>query len=206
MACQDHFRENCFYVLDRFHVAQEIRAICKDHPRYREMQKALSQYEPEKQLVELTSAVGTLGPEADEKLEELIDFLTKHKDALQDYCQWLKDQGIDTEGMRPMGSAESTMSVFAKRIKGGRSWSEKGLMALVSVFIGIKDGLSIKTLWGRWETLTQEEEKKKVKQQAKTLSKKYKKQAQEITRNNLRYLQQSAGTPIYQALKSLVGF
>lgn len=161
MDCQDHFRENCFYVLDRFHVAQEIRAICKDHPRYREMQKALSQYEPEKQLVELTSAVGTLGPEANEKLEELIDFLTKHKDALQDYCQWLKDQGIDTEGMRPMGSAESTMSVFAKRIKGGRSWSEKGLMALVSVFIGIKDGLSIKTLWGRWETLTQEEEKKK---------------------------------------------
>ena len=27
----------------------------------------------------------------------------------QDYRKWLKEQGIDTKGMRPMGSAEGTM-------------------------------------------------------------------------------------------------
>jgi len=40
--------------------------------------------------------------------------------------QSLEDQGIDTTGMRPMGSAKGTMSVFAKRLKNGRSWVEKG--------------------------------------------------------------------------------
>jgi len=29
----------------------------------------------------------------------------------------LREQGEDTTGMRPMGSAEATMSVFAKRLK-----------------------------------------------------------------------------------------
>lgn len=44
-----------------------------------------------------------------------------------DYRKWLREQGVDTTGMRLMGSVEATMSVFVKRLKNGRSWSEKGL-------------------------------------------------------------------------------
>lgn len=56
--------------------------------------------------------------------------------------------------MRPMGSAEATMSVFAKRLKNGRSWSEKGLYAMADLLVAIKDRLSIKTIWGHWNRNT----------------------------------------------------
>lgn len=68
--------------------------------------------------------------------------------------QWLKEQGVDTTGMRPMGSAEATMSMFAKRLKNGRSWSEKGLYAMAALLVVIKDRRSIKTVWGHWNRNT----------------------------------------------------
>ncbi|MED3645069.1 UPF0236 family protein [Caldifermentibacillus hisashii] len=36
-----------------------------------------------------------------------------------DYRNWLKEQGIDTTGMRPMGSAEGTMVYLPKDLKMG---------------------------------------------------------------------------------------
>ncbi|WP_415579279.1 UPF0236 family transposase-like protein, partial [Filibacter tadaridae] len=65
---------------------------------------------------------------------------------------WLGDQGIDTSGMRPMGSAEGTMRVFAKRLKNGRSWSDKGITAFIDFMVALKDGLDIKTLVGKMES------------------------------------------------------
>lgn len=56
---------------------------------------------------------------------------------------WLCDQGIDTEGMGSMGSAESTMSVFANRLKNGCAWSDEGKYAFIRFMVGI----DIKTLF-----------------------------------------------------------
>src|SRR5690625_6865257 len=79
-------------------------------------------------MVELNRAVGTLENEKkEERLEELIAQLSQYPEALGDYREKLKKKGIDTTGFRPMGSAEGTMSVFAKRLKNGRSWSDEGL-------------------------------------------------------------------------------
>jgi hypothetical protein len=51
-----------------------------------------------------------------------------------------------------MGSADGTMSVFAKRLKQGRSWSKKGLDKLIDVLVVLKDRLEIKPLQGRIES------------------------------------------------------
>ncbi len=48
---------------------------------------------------------------------------------IRDYREWLKEQGVDTTGMYPMGRAESVMSQLAYRVKYRRSWTDKGLRA-----------------------------------------------------------------------------
>lgn len=146
-ACQAYFRHNACYTLDRFHVARDLRRLFYAHPRYREMRKALVKYDGDKLIIELTSAVGTMETEEqEERLEKLIVHLTKHKEALKDYRWWLEEKGESTEGFRPMGSAEGTMSVFAKRLKNGRAWCGKGSEAMVRMMIGLNDQLEIKTL------------------------------------------------------------
>src|SRR5690606_23337631 len=88
-------------------------------------------------------------------LEAFIRQLEKYPEALGDYRNWLKDQGIDTTGMRPMGSAEGTMSVFAKRLKNGRSWVDKGVSAMFTGLVAYLDKLTLKTLFGRIEKWTE---------------------------------------------------
>ena len=59
-------------------------------------------------------------------------FLRRHRKHLEDYRKTLEANGIDTTGMRPMGSAEAQMRVLAKRTKrGGYSWSERGSRAML---------------------------------------------------------------------------
>src|SRR5690625_7456008 len=81
-----------------------------------------------------------------ERLEELIAQLSQYPEALGDYREKLKEKGIDTTGFRPMGSAEGTMSVFAKRLKNGRSWSNNGLDKFIDIMVALKDDLEIETL------------------------------------------------------------
>ncbi|PLR89835.1 transposase, partial [Bacillus canaveralius] len=47
-ACREHFNGRAFFSIDRFHVARDIRRLFREHPRYREMQKALASYNGEK--------------------------------------------------------------------------------------------------------------------------------------------------------------
>ncbi|EPZ37613.1 transposase [Anoxybacillus ayderensis] len=147
--------------IDRFHVAREIRDCLKDHPRYRTIQKKLALFDEHGLLTELHSAVGTLGEEKKEKqLEGLIQRIESMPGCLSDYRKWLREKGIDTTGMRPMGSAEGTMHVFAKRVKDGRSWCETGIQAFLHVMVAVKDGLTIQTRRGE---IVIEEEKRETK-------------------------------------------
>ncbi len=203
-ACREHFQGRAFFSIDRFHVARDIRSLFRMHPRYRQMQKALAAYDSQKLLTELNSAVGTLETEDQEKrLDQLIRQLEKYPEALGDYREWLKEQGIDTEGMRPMGSAEGTMSVFAKRLKNGRSWVEKGVSAMLTGLVAFLDKLALKTLFGRVERWTETKEEKNpprhyVEKVTSTIG--------EATRDNLLYLKGKANIPVYKALKALAGF
>ena len=200
--CQDHFK-NAFFVIDRFHVAREVKALFKGHKRYRVIRKKLAQYDVEGFLTELNSAVSTLEDEMlEERLEQLINQLSKYPGALGDYRKWLKDKGVETDGYRPMGSAEGTMSVFAKRLKNGRSWCDKGIQAFIDFMIGLKDNLEIKTILGR----INEKDQTSSGPQPKYYVEKLKNSVGEVTRNNLMYLNREKGKPIYQALKALQGF
>jgi len=59
---------------------------------------------------------------------------------LDDYRKTLQAKGIDTSGMRPMGSAESQMRIFAKRTKrSGYSWSERGVRAMLRTMMRIQE-------------------------------------------------------------------
>lgn len=203
-ACREYFGDRAFFTLDRFHVAREIQRLFKGHPRYRALRIALSKFNPEKLLVELNSAVGTLENESKEKsLEDLIKQLEKYPEALGDYRKWLKKQGIKVDGLRPMGSAEATMRVFAKRLKHGRSWVDKGVSAMMTGMIAYLDNLALKTLFGRVEKWIEPKEEQKV---PKRYIKKVRSLVKETTRANIPYLTGNIKLPIFTALKALRGF
>ncbi|MBP2075968.1 UPF0236 family protein [Oceanobacillus polygoni] len=98
------------------------------------------------------------------------------------------------------------MSVFARRLKNGSSWSEKGLDKFINIMVALKDKLEVKTLHGILEqtqelTLNNKEEKP-----PKHFVEKLKDSAAEATRDNLGYLKQAILKPITDALKGLRGF
>src|SRR5699024_7776359 len=148
-------------------------------------------------MVELNSAVGTLENEKkEERLEELIAQLFQYPEALGDYREKLKKKGIDTTGFRPMGSAEGTMSVFAKRLKNGRSWYNLDLDKFIDVFVALQDNLDIKILQGILEQTQEVEETSNQANPSEHFVEKLKDSAVEATRNNLGYLKQAIGKPI----------
>lgn len=203
-SCRDYFRHNATFVIDRFHVARDVQRIFRKHTRYRTIRKKLANYDYKGFMVELNSAVGTLENEKkEERLEELIAQLSQYPEALGDYREKLKKKGIKTDEFRPMGSAEGTMSVFARRLKNGRSWCTEGLDRFIDVMVALKDGLEIKTLHGILEhSLEQEETEKPPKHFVEKLTD----SVAEATRGNVAYLKQAVGRPITDALKGLCGF
>lgn len=205
-SCRDYFQHNATFVIDRFHVARDVQRIFRNHARYRSIRKKLASYDWKGFMVELNSAVGTLEKEKqEEKLEALIAQLSQYPEALGDYREKLKKKGVDTTGFRPMGSAEGTMSVFARRLKNGRSWCDHGLEKFIDIMVALKDHLEIKTLHGimeQTEELTRQHQEDKP---PKHFVEKLKNSAQEATRNNLGYLKQAMGKPITEALKGLRG-
>jgi hypothetical protein len=157
-ACQEYFGKRVFFQLDRFHVAREISECFQNHPRYRIIRKKLATFDEKGLLTEWYSALGTLGDEKKEKqVERLIQRVESMPGCLSDYREWLREKGIYTIGMRPMGSAEGTMHVFAKRAKQGRSWCDEGIRAFLQVMVAVKDRLTIQTWKG--EILSQEEKR-----------------------------------------------
>lgn len=148
-SCRNYFQHNAIFVIDRFHVVRDVQRLFKHHKRYRSIRKKLSSYDWEGFMVELNSAVGTLKNEKkEEKLAKLIAQLSQYPEALGDYREVLKRKGVNTDGFRPMGSAEGTMSVFARRLKNGRSWCTDGLHKFIDLLVALKDNLTVKTIDG----------------------------------------------------------
>ena len=208
-ACREYFRHNMTFVIDRFHIARDVQRIFRDHPRYRAIRKKLATYDVDGFMVELNSAVGTLEHEKkEERLEALIAQLSQYPEALGDYREKLKDKGINVDTYRPMGSAEGMMSVFARRLKNGRSWSKNGLDKFIDLMVALKDGLEVKTLQGRWQPALDVQDEQRLREKLnppKHFIEKLKDSAAEAVRNNIAYLQRAIGKPIVTALKELRG-
>lgn len=111
----------------------------------------------------------------------------------------MEEKGINTEGMRAMGSAEATMRVFAKRLKNGRSCVEDGMKVMMTGLIGYLDKLSFRTLIGRVETWS--ESKENSAKPPKFYREKLISTVGEAVRGNFPYLSQKADIPVYRALK-----
>ena len=198
----DHFGENVYVIVDRYHIAKEIRNIFRGHPRKNAIQRAFRDYNVDQLIIELNSVMGTLpSPELEEAAEKLLNQIQKNPDGFKDYRKWLEAHGIDTTGMRRMGNAESTMRVVAKRMKGGYSWSDLGTRQMMRGLISKYDRLPIQLFNGFGESKETED-----KQENKMSSKKQvRKAVRESIRNNVPYLMQSVGKPISQALRGLQG-
>lgn len=98
------------------------------------------------------------------------------------------------------------MSVFAKRLKNGRSWCEKGITKLSDIMVTLMDGKAINTIQGELTPTVNIEPKEEQQKPPKHFVERLTKQAEEATRNNVAYLQQLANKPIFAALKGLRGF
>ncbi|MEK4873484.1 ISLre2 family transposase [Bacillus sp. FSL W8-0102] len=210
-ACREYFKGRVCFQLDRFHVARELRQCLSGHPRWQAIRQKLAKQDEEKLLVELNSALGTLGDEAKEQqLAALIHRIESMPGCIRDYREWLKEQGVDTTGMYPMGRAESVMSQLAYRVKYRRSWTDKGLRAFFKAMIARMDGIRLFGHRLGEESSHPAEETVSTASTKQTIVNKAKQRVRrlwpEITRNNVPYLQQSSGTPIYHALSELKGW
>lgn len=206
-ACRDYFQKNIIFTIDRFHVARDLRSIFRDHPRYSVIRKKFLEYEAEAVITELNSAVGTLDSDSkEESLEKLISQLSQYPEALKDYREQLEEKGIDTTHFRPMGSGEGTMSVFAKRLKNGRSWCKKGITRFSNLMVALMDGQKVITQRGVFQQSNHFNQKMNDEKRPKYFVERLTRHVQDMTRGNIAYLQQSIHKPIVAALKGLRGY
>jgi len=206
-SCQNYFQKNATFVIDRFHVARDIQRIFRQHPRYRTIRRKFIEYDVDAFMIELNSAVGTLNHERkEEQLENLISQLSQYPEALEDYQKRLKEKGINTSDFRPMGSGEGTMSVFAKRLKNGRSWCKEGITKFSDVMVALMDGQDLITQRGAFQRSMEVSQTKHNQEPPKHFVERLTNHVQDMTRNNISYLQQSIRKPVVAALKGLKGY
>ena len=131
--CESYFHK-CVYTLDRFHVARDLKRFVGHLPKvWTDAKQSLARQDAAGLLAAVESvSEQDIAPEQRKDWERYKRFLKQHRKHLEDYRKTLQAAGIDTSGMRPMGSAEAQMRIFAKRTKrGGYSWSERGVRAML---------------------------------------------------------------------------
>ncbi len=121
------------YQFDRFHLIRELKNCLRTDPtRWKIIFKALEANRPEEMLTELRE-VSVPDREKKKVLADLRQDLEGNPESIVDYRERLKAMGYDTREMRGLGAAESNMNKFSKRLKKqGRSWSKRGLAAMIN--------------------------------------------------------------------------
>lgn len=126
-----HDSEMDIFQLDRYHLAKSIIRNVYDKQARRHILRWLKSGEIEKALNKIDSLKYECGGLESEvkKLTNLEDYIKSNIDGIVVY----KDRKNVTlpnapEGMeyRTLGTMERNVNIFAKRMKGGKSWSEKG--------------------------------------------------------------------------------
>lgn len=205
--CESYIRR-CVYTLDRFHVARDLRHYLHHLPtQWNAVRRALAAYDVQG-LLSVVDAVTEESIREDRRKDwkQFKAFLHRHKQHLLDYRKVLEAHGVDVSGMRPMGSAESQMRVFAKRTKrGGYSWSVRGVWAMIQSIIARAEGCI-----GLLETTAVESEGKEQGKSPVRLRQHVKQKSKEITtgviNGTIRILSTSKrSSPLGMALKGLRG-
>lgn len=132
------------YQYDRFHLIRELKEALRRHPEHRKTAlKAVEENDVQGVIRAVRGALfETHDPKAYEKLKGLCERLERHQEALRDYRVRLKELGFVVDpSWRAMGAAESNMDKFKSRMgKQGRSWSLRGLTAIVSCMVELFEG------------------------------------------------------------------
>lgn len=139
--CTSYFHQ-CLYMLDRFHVARDLKRFVGHLPQVWETVRRSLAKQDAAALMAVLEGVSEqeIAEENRKDWKSYKGFLKRHEKHLDDYRKTLQAKGIDTSGMRPMGSAESQMRIFAKRTKrGGYSWSERGVRAMLRTMMRIQE-------------------------------------------------------------------
>lgn len=145
---RDHDQETDKFQLDPFHLAQAVTRNVSDKKARRTILKWLKAGEFVKvfeRLEELKYESGGIAKEV-EKLSNLESYIRNNIDGIVPY----KDREditlpVAPEGIeyRNLGTMERQVRVFAARMKGAKSWSEKGATNLAKI-IALKMGESFK--------------------------------------------------------------
>ena len=140
--CESYFHQ-CLYMLDRFHVARDLKRFVGHLPSvWQAVRESLAGQDAAALLAAVEGVADEeIAQEHRQEWKAYKGYLKRHQKHLDDYRKTLREKGIDTSGMRPMGSAESQMRIFAKRTKrGGYSWSERGVRAMLTTIMRGKMG------------------------------------------------------------------
>jgi len=152
--------------------------------------------------------------ETDEKKKEDIKdfrlFILGNQNAFLDYRTILKDKGVDVEGMRTMGAAESNMNLFSKRLKKyGYSWSHDGLDRMVGAMIHHFEGKLIEIIQNSKQMKSTEikrETGKKYLSFATLLTERTRQSIGAIQSHLPALVGDDQGKPYIKALRGLVGY
>lgn len=123
---------NAMYQFDRFHLKRELKSVLREVPEACKAALDALDGNRSEALLALLREVRLREAGAREGLAKLRHDLERNSEALVDYRERLRGLGYETTGMRGMGSAESNMNRFSKRLKKqGRSWGKRGLSAMI---------------------------------------------------------------------------
>ena len=145
---RDHDQETDKFQLDPFHLAKAVTRNVSDKKARRNILKSLKAGEFEKVFEKIEQLKYESGGEAKEveKLSSLESYIRGNIDGIVPY----KDREDITlpeapEGIeyRNLGTMERQVRIFAARMKGAKSWSEKGATHLAKI-IALKMGESFK--------------------------------------------------------------
>ena len=132
----DYF-PNAIYQVDRYHLKRDIRNIFgKDSKATVELFDALDSDDVTGAtfLAKLADAKQRLRDSDRAKAcQKLLNDLLDIPEATVDYRKRLKALNRPITGLRGLGAGESQMSRYAQRVKGKRSWTRKGLSAMMEV-------------------------------------------------------------------------
>jgi len=142
-ACTEYFK-NALYQYDRFHLKKEVKKVLGGRKKYTKLaHEQIDQNNPEG-LLEVMSRAAEEIDDLEKRFEvlKLKARLAKHREALVDYRQRLKAQGLQVSpDWRGMGAAESNVDRFklrtSKRAGLGRRRAWKRFCACLVYFMKI---------------------------------------------------------------------
>jgi len=207
----DYF-ESAIYTYDRYHLKKWIKEALNKRSKQerRKAYLAADANDPTALVVAISEAEKAETEEEKKKeIAALRLFIYQNMDAFRDYREILKtEKGTHTEGMRPMGAAESNMNLFSRRLKKmGCSWSFEGLGSMLPALIYRFEGTLVEAIQNLFTTdNTVKEESEEYPSFASLLTEKTRQSVGAIQGHMPALVGDDQHKPYTRALRGLAGF